>query len=585
MSFKATEEQLAAVELSKITRVLKLEAGAGCTKTTTLSLVAKANPVPSLYMAFNKALADEAKDKFPNWVTCKTTHSVAYAAFGAQLQNKLKRPDGPYQNVCGTGSEIARYYKIRGESFCGDKDKMVTAAGIGVAIKETLARFESSADELLHRKHVSYNPVKHYLEDLTFNRENWATTVISYAAMLWKERIDTRSRIMATHDTYLKLYQLSKPDLGQYVKLYLDEMQDSTDCVIDIIKRQKSCQIVLVGDDAQAIYGWRGAVSAMDKFECETAQLTKSFRFGPAIASEARMVLSLKERGGLDLQGWEGAKSEVLDYLPEEREGEVRCILYRTNSALIADGVEYILAGKKVALEMDTKDYMAVMRSVIALKFNDMKNVKHEEVVPYPSWRHLMEELEHLSGGDLPRIAKLVAENQHERVVQALEDYQKPRNPDLILTTAHKSKGREFEIVVLASDFPGVFDKDGEWVGLEDAEANLLYVALTRAKSLLVRNSTLKDIRKKLYGNKPPSLVVGAVSVTKGEDAVRVLATGTVSNIMDLGPAIDFDEANDALAMARADYMQDDDDYMCPQELDRYYVEGLVGTPESHWRD
>ena len=585
MGFKATDEQLNVVELSKNNRVVKIEAGAGCTKTTTLSLVADAVQATSLYLAFNKKLVEDSAGKFPSWVTRKTTHSMAYGVFGAQLQHKLKRPDGPYQNVCGTGSEIARYYKIRAECFTHDDDKVITAAGIGIAVKETLARFESSADELLGKQHVSYKPAKSYVNDPTFNFTGYCTTVLSYAAMLWKERINTASKILATHDTYLKLYQLSKPDLSHFHTLYLDEMQDSTDCVIDIAKRQQNCQIVIVGDDAQAIYGWRGAVSAMSKFDGVVGQLSTSFRFGPAIAAEARMVLGLKENPGLELKGWDGVKSEVLDYLPPEMEPLTRCILYRTNAALIADGVDFILGGRKVALEMDTYDYINIMNSVVALKFNDMKNVKHEEVVPYPSWRHLMEELEHLSGGDLPRIAKLVVENQHARVLQALRDYKKPENPDLILTTAHKSKGREFDIVVLANDFPDVFDKDGEFVGLEDAEANLLYVALTRAKFYLIRNYTLKDIRKKLYGNNPPTLVVGAVKVMTGEEAVRnIVATGTISNIEDLGPA-DIDDANDALAMAREEYLQGDDDYLCPQELDRYYVESLVGTPDSYWRD
>jgi len=546
VGFKATGEQLHIVELSKNHRVVKVEAGAGCTKTTTLALVAQANQVPSLYLAFNKKLVEDAEGKFPSWVTRKTTHSVAYGAFGAQLQHKLKRPEGPYQNVCGTGSEIARYYKIRAECFCDDDDKIITAAGLGVAVKETLAKFEASADELLGKQHVSYKPAKAYLQDPSFKHTGYCTTVLSYAAMLWKERINIASKIMATHDTYLKLYQLSKPDLSQYAMIYLDEQQDSSDCVIDIAKRQAKSSIVLVGDDAQAIYGWRGAVSAMDKFEGQVGQLSTSFRFGPAIASEARMVLSLKEKVGLAIQGWDQVKSEVLDYLPPEMEPLSRCILYRTNAALISDGVEYILAGRKVALEMDTYDYINIMNSVVALKFNDTKNVKHEEVVPYPSWRHLMEELEHLSGGDLPRIAKLVAENQHTRVLQALANYKKPRDPDLILTTAHKSKGREFDIVVLASDFPDVFDKDGEFVGLEDAEANLLYVALTRAKFYLIRNTTLRDIRKKLLADwKPPTLVVGKGSQPMtAEQVVKKIAGEMLASE---------DDINDALAMALAE--------------------------------
>lgn len=544
MSFKQTGEQQHAVELLRNNRVVKLEAGAGCTKTTTLTLMAEANQVESIYMAFNKKMAEEAATKFPKgWVKCQTTHSVAYlSGFGLDLQHKLKRPEGPYQNVCGTGSEIARYYKIRAEYFCDDDEKLMTAAGIGVAVKETVGRFESSADELIGPKHVSFGPAKRLLNDLTFKRTGYEHTVLAYAAMLWKERINPKSKILATHDTYLKLYQLSKPDLSQYEILYLDEMQDSSDCVIDIVKRQLKSKIVVVGDDAQAIYGWRGAVSAMGKFEGVVGQLTTSFRFGPAVAAEARMVLSLKEDGGMDLKGWPEKQSDVYDYLPAELEFAPRCILYRTNAALIQDGVDYILRGRKVALEMDTKDYINMMNSVVALRYNDMKNVKHEEVVPYPSWKSLMEELEHI-GGDIARIARVVSEGQQEKVLKALANYKKPTDPDLILTTAHKAKGREFEIVQLADDFPEVFDKKGEWIGLEDTEANLLYVGLTRAMRVLVRNKTLRDIRMKLRIKDEPK----PVQVVTEE-------------------LVDVDAANDALAMAREEHIALLDDFY-PDDL------------------
>jgi hypothetical protein len=531
VSFKPTGEQLHAVDLLSNNRVVKLEAGAGCTKTTTLTLMAEANRVPSIYMAFNKKMAEEAAGKFPKgWVTCKTTHSVAYGVFGTQLQSKLKRPEGAYQNVCGTGSEIARFYKIKQECFVNDAEKFITAAGIGIAVKETVNRFEQSADFELSKKHVSFGPVTHQIADTSFKRATYEATVLSYAKLLWKERSNPQSKILATHDTYLKLYQLSKPDLSQYGILYLDEMQDSTDCVIDIVERQIKPKIVVVGDDAQAIYGWRGAVSAMGKFGGKVGQLTTSFRFGPAVAAEARMVLSLKERGGLDLKGWEGVESKVVDVLPDELRDAPRCHLYRTNAALIADGVGLLLAGKKVALEMDVRDFIAMMNSVIALRWGNMKDVKHEEVIPYPSWDGLLEELDHI-GGDLARVTRLVATNEAERVLSALADYKKPANPDIILTTAHKSKGREFDIVVLASDFPDVYDKDGEWVGLEDTEANLLYVALTRAKKVLVRNGTLRDIREKLGENDLQLRVKSIVQVDSMDQAERIFDKALVREL------------------------------------------------------
>lgn len=59
-----------------------------------------------------------------------------------------------------------------------------------------------------------------------------------------------------------------------------------------------------------------------------------------------------------------------------------------------------------------------------------------------------------------------------------------------ILTTAHKSKGLEFRTVVLHPDLelPPNFPRE---------EANLLYVATTRAKVFLYPNATLESILRK----------------------------------------------------------------------------------------
>ncbi|MNZ72272.1 hypothetical protein D3C78_906470 [compost metagenome] len=145
---------------------------------------------------------------------------------------------------------------------------------------------------------------------------------------------------------------------------------------------------------------------------------------------------------------------------------------------------------------MDVRDFINMLNSVVALSCGDMKNVKHEEVAPYPTWADLLDEVEYV-GGDIARITRIVAGDQAGRVLKALAEYKKPAKPELTLTTAHKSKGREFDILVLADDFPSVYGKDGEWVGLEDAEVNLLYVAVTRTKKVLITNTTVNDILQK----------------------------------------------------------------------------------------
>lgn len=77
-----TDEQKEIIQYSKILKpneILSIQACAGSGKTSTLKQIALANPDKTfLYLAFNKAIVEESKTKFPSNVDIKTLHSLAY---------------------------------------------------------------------------------------------------------------------------------------------------------------------------------------------------------------------------------------------------------------------------------------------------------------------------------------------------------------------------------------------------------------------------------------------------------------------------------------------------------------------------
>lgn len=488
-----TAEQVIAQHIVKDNQRVKLNAYAGCSKTTTLSMVAQDLCAPSLYLAYNKSMAVEAKEKFPAWVQVSTTHAKAYAVFGRQLQAKLKRPKGAYQNVCGTGGEIARYFGIK--SIVLASGKRITEAGIGLAIRETVNVFEYSADDRIGTQHISNVAIKKLKRDDIdqFEFMNYRSGVMKAAQQLWELRKNTRSNVLATHDTYLKLYQLSKPDLSNFDIIYLDEGQDTNECVLDIIISQDKPKIVVVGDEFQQIYQWRGSVNAMGKLPFVEGKLSQSFRFGQPVADIANLILS---QNGVEtnIRGWEQCESSVHNYLPEDFTG-CYTMLYRTNMNLVLDAVELLAQGKKVNLEIDVSDFVKLLESAVELLRNNMKGVKHEELLPYENWAAFAEEVAG-TGGELGRIFTIIDGGQHYEVLGMLSMQRNVENPDMILTTAHKSKGREWDVVVLADDFPSNWDpKTGAWIGLTEAERNLLYVAATRARKMLIVNGTIMELQ------------------------------------------------------------------------------------------
>jgi hypothetical protein len=482
---KPTNQQEYCIELAKAEAMSKIEAGAGAGKTSTLKLISENIPARSLYLAFNKVTAVEAEERFPAHVMCMTTHSLAYRAFGIALQSKLSRPKGAYKNVAGTGSEIARFYGIK-DVYGFARDRVATAAAIGLFVKQTVENFQQSADSKVAMKHVPFKGTEKLREEAPSS----ISAIHQYAVKLWEDRINPGSEVLATHDTYLKLYQLSKPRLS-YEVLYVDEFQDTTPCVLDIVLNQKdTAKIIIVGDRRQAIYGWRGAVNAMQMVDCKTAPLSQSFRYGQGIADVASAVLDhdMTLTGRKDINCTVGF--DVVDRT------KPHMYLFRTNTLLLIEAVEALGRGEKIKIEIDVKDFVKMLQSADALYRGDIKNVKHEEILPYATWYDFIEEMEQSSGGPLKRVVGIIEGGTVDKFIATLESYVAPASAIATYTTAHKAKGREEEQVMLADDFASHYDK-GEWKGLSEAEQNLLYVAVTRAKRVLGINRSVWEVMDK----------------------------------------------------------------------------------------
>lgn len=496
---KPTKEQELIIEAAKLGENLAIQAMAGSGKTSTLVMTSNEVVKPSLYLAYNKAMADEAKEKFPDHVEVRTTHSLAYAHVGHEYQHKLSRPRGAYVNVAGTGSEIGRYYRIKSIELSGDNK--LSSAAIGLAIRATVNTFEHSSDTQLADKHIPQGLMEEFKRKRGFVESTFRKLVLKHAKMLWKDRIDIDSDVLCTHDTYMKLFQLSKPILNGYGIIYLDEGQDTNKCLLDIFVRQ-TCQKIIVGDSYQSIYQWRGSMDAMTEVGHKTLYLTQSFRFGNHVASIATNVLREKSTGEIK------AIVRGLDSIQDEVGLDIQVpypytMLYRTNAALLSEAVTLITNNVKVNIESDMKDFVKMLTSSLALYKGLMKDVKHEEITPFSTWHELETEAKHK--GELSRIASIIKNGSVLRYLKVLETHYNTDKPEVILTTAHKSKGREWDNVILADDYPSPYDSKGKYIGLHEQERNLLYVACTRAKKKLRYNDSVEDM-----------LAIGEVSHSSG---------------------------------------------------------------------
>lgn len=478
-----TEEQQAIVDASKTYKVLKIEAKSGSGKSSTLIEVSKEIIQPSLYLTFNRNMAEEALGKFPSHVDCKTTHSLAYGTFGRDYQHKLSRPKGRYQNVAGTASEIAMYYKIK--PIFQDDQCAFSSIYMGLLVQSTVNRFEQSKDKHLTADHVPHREIRDKKSKYAdVDVKEVRKQILLHATQLWKDRVDLLSPVLSTHDTYLKLYQMSSPRLN-YDVIYLDEAQDNNAVMLDIVMKQ-DCKIIIVGDSYQSIYQFRGAINALAQTQAATLPLTKSFRFGDEVAELANIIIKPTNR----VEGSGSTTIAPTNEMSVEDLPKGSALLFRTNVGLVLTAVDLISQGIHVDFPNSLSTVKSAISSALALKAGELKKVKHTSLIPFSSWEEFKEGSK--DDPELKAIYNLTSGSEKELKFKLAQlDKNDPTQAYYILRTAHSAKGLEWDTVMVMGDFS---DKPEDYIKNQQ-ETNLLYVATTRARKAMYYNPVVDDMK------------------------------------------------------------------------------------------
>lgn len=474
---KNTEEQQGVIDSSADTLVVNAFAGTG--KTTTLVGFAKERPSKRmLYLAFNKSVAEEAKARFPSNVDAKTSHALAFPGFGSRYKDKLGNP---------RAFHARNFLRLR---MNGD-DALVLS---GLAL-EAVNRYLISADEDLIPGHVRAGQAlaKGFSQDEVFEA----------ATRLWEAMKDPHvNAVPMPHDGYLKLYQLSEPDLGKYDYILLDEAQDTNPCLFKVFSSQSTGR-VLVGDEHQNIYTFRGAMNAMKRMRGERHALTSSFRFGQPIAEVANAILGVFKEEELRLRGLGGPSN-----VGRPQDDLKTVYLHRTNAGLFDRAVDLLHTGARMHFVGGVKNYnFETILDAWRIMDGDHRSIRDPFMKSFQTIGDLEAYAEAVGDREIQARLKVVKKYTFRipRLLERLEGADEPdaSKANASLTTAHKSKGLEWDQVVLGEDFPDLMH-DGKTPLVADLlppgveadplgfeEANLIYVAATRARKNLVPTEQL----------------------------------------------------------------------------------------------
>ena len=466
--------------------VLKVIAFAGSGKTTTLKMCAKRRSDRGMYLAFNKAIAEEAKRKLATTKCGATTmHGLAYGV----MRDVMRQPTHiNARSVMDAGLvERHRPPKVKGWG----------PYRVSAAVVRTMVAFSNSADQDILPKHAmealldSVGDPEVLVDGRAKTMAEEAirflvTPLVEMATDYW---IHCTREDAYSHDMYLKMLDLDEgvrqDAFGRLRYLMIDEAQDINPVQRSIILKT-GLPIIAVGDPYQQIYSWRGAENALALMEGEELYLTQSFRFGEEIARIARFTLKARPDGG---------PTQHLSGLgPGNIEGHVGpkgAIICRTNIGMLDEAMKYLGSGHSVHVDkMD--DLLSDARSAQALFEGRLENVTSPDLLQFDSWEQL--EMAAEEGGDpnLSKLVRLVRMRRSGEVEELGRRHQKDASSArLMICTGHRSKGLEFPAVMMGDDWSDVerlrrrhasaVEKSQKHVTAANEEFNLLYVAFTRA--------------------------------------------------------------------------------------------------------
>lgn len=461
-------EQQAVVDC-EIEDILVVEAYAGCGKTSTLiNFCEKRKKFKILYLAYNKSMANEAKIKFAHLknVSVMTMHSLAYKAFGIKNKERLKN-----------NNKIEAVDIIRLSNFKNCNEALKN--------KYALEILKYSKDFL-----NSGLTIKEFLSQIDISK-----TIVSFGFLetnlceLW-ERVLSDKDFPYEHDYYLKEYQLSNPILD-YDYILVDEAQDLNACVIDIVLRQASKK-VFIGDTYQSIYSFRGANNALRYLsslkQSKTIYLTSSYRCSSNIAELANKYLKLA-----------GSKQDFIGLNTKIEDKYKLTYITRTNAKLFDLAVEFATEGKKIfivgGIESCKFDLLIDIFFLLINKKDKIKNSFFNNFIDFGDYKQYVEDIKDVEAKTCILIVfKYIRQNLFnlKELISSL-CVQTEQEADIILTTAHKSKGLEWYACVLSDDFlavkKAIIDYEKKIIDstfdIKMEELNLFYVAITRAKQVI----------------------------------------------------------------------------------------------------
>ena len=468
MTFQPTEEQQLITTAAKdSTDNLIVMALAGAAKTSTLVLIAEALPkISILCLSFNKRIATEMTERLPMNCQAMTLNSLGHRTW-AQFTGKrlILEKDKDYSNL-----------KREIDKLQGDEKKFA------------FENFNEILQAIGAGKTCGYIPTGHFQNAKRLMDDDEFFAWMDEAPTILMEKL-IRACSIASIEQGLKgiidfndqilLPTVYRAQYPQYPLVMVDEAQDLSALNHATLRLLARKRIIAVGDECQAIYGFRGAHEdsmnlLKETFSMRPLILSISFRCPRSVITEAQ---------------WRAPHMRAPEWAVD---GAVTS-LTRWDKSTIPDTAAIVC-----------RNNAPLFGCAIKL----LKNGRYPQLIGNDIGKYLVKVMKKFGKGDLPRDQVLGEiqvwiEDKLKKSRNAAKIYDQAacmrifaeQGDDLSsaiayaehlfntqgpiqLMTIHKAKGLEFDHVY-------ILDRELIRVDKETQEQNLLYVAQTRAKKSL----------------------------------------------------------------------------------------------------
>lgn len=517
-TFKPTPEQEAITAAGRdCTESLMVNAFAGCAKSTTSEMLARAlPPVQGLSLAFNKKIADATRARFPSHFEVLTLNGLGHRAWSRTINRRLTIVDKKL------GKLTTEVIKDAGLRLNGDEWDEVRRLAQGAMTKGLVPeKFAGAGRPLLRDNEPTWQAL---CDDL------WIThspTTVDLA-----REIITRDILMAyrgeiSFDDQIYCSTMLNGAFTKFPLVMVDEAQDLSPLNHVQLARCSSDRLIVVGDPLQAIYAFRGAdTESMGRirdlrpnwidlplsttFRCPKLVVERQQHHAPGFnaaptnpSGAVRYLDPAKDEEKLEGGGWTWAQVEVLAGRTGAGSRADIAVLCRNNAPLLSLAFKLIRA--QVSVQMLGRDIGKGLQALARKIIRESANVD-ECYGSINEWRDRERQLAILNqqdeklAGIEDRAECLLATldgarcRDREDLLRALENLFGREVGRITLSTIHRAKGLEWDFVLHLDPWrvPSKFAQKQADLGDPrqlQQEYNLLYVCETRTKHTLAMAS------------------------------------------------------------------------------------------------